>query len=119
MSDKQIFLENDDFDENGVLKIKNGVILIYSSKCPHCSLFEPIYKQLKLKNKHIPFFYIQRDINLPEHMVKQHSLMFQRMKQITQDNFIGYPTLIKFKNGNLSVFKNSRTPENVQKWLDE
>lgn len=114
-----VYLENDDFDEGGILKTKNGIVLIFASWCPHCKKVEPIFEELARENQGYPFYYIQKDLKLPDSLVAQHSALFARMNQITQGNFEGYPAIIKFKNGVLSVFKKPRSKENIMAFMRE
>ncbi len=93
------YLQNDDFDSNGVLtnpkipKNKTVLIMIQAGYCGYCTQAKPAFQEFANNNKNIFCATIQGDGTMPGEQE-----LGKRIKTISP-GFRGYPDYVKYISG--------------------
>lgn len=108
------FLEDDDIDENGHLKIKDPtVVMIMGDYCGYCKQAAPEFHKFALKHKNKAFM---AAILLDG--LDTEKKLGQRVSSFVP-GFQGVPTFVLFKNGKyVKTHSGPRTLESLEKFLN-
>ena len=116
---KILFLEDQDFDPSGSLKLSNNnlktiICLIQGNFCHYCTSFKPMYRQLVEQDPDgCIFTTIQVDGQQGEQALRSQ----ERMTRILGFPMGGVPTVVKFRNGKVvGVYNGSR--ENMNEFMN-
>lgn len=112
-----VYLDNTDFDANGLLKYKKPVIvLLQGNFCGYCTKIKPMYQDFANKHSNkILVATIQADSSF-----QQDQALNKRINNIIPD-IEGYPDFILFNDGKfISRFEeNERTLQNLEKFISQ
>jgi thiol-disulfide isomerase/thioredoxin len=122
-NDPVMYLDNDDFDSEGNLNVKEIdttkkplFIMIQANFCGFCTMAKPHFQQFANENKDKAYFAtIQGDEAHPEKMESIKMLM-SRLDKI-YPNFFGFPSyMVIYKNKKLN-YENDRTKKALEEAL--
>lgn len=88
---------------NELNKPKVSIVLIHHLRCGHCIHLRPVWERFKQINKNKPFNIIDIESN-----------ELSKLDHPIKNNIIGFPTIMKVKNGKVDEnFNKERTLENI------
>lgn len=109
------YLEDQDFDSQGVLLTKHTVVLFFWKSCGHCRAIKPLFELACAKNSEL-FAVVEHDGERPSERA-----LTARLTTVIP-GFRGFPAICKYDNsGNLVAQwegDRSASPENVTKFLE-
>uniref|UniRef100_A0A6C0B8I3 Thioredoxin domain-containing protein n=1 Tax=viral metagenome TaxID=1070528 RepID=A0A6C0B8I3_9ZZZZ len=91
------------------------LLLIHANWCGHCQHLMPEWKKMKeiLKdNENVSVHEIENDDSDKEHRLSK----FSQKNGGNKVSVRGFPTIIRFENGEMTEFKGKRTAEELAKW---
>lgn len=114
-----MFLESQDFSENGSLKPsadKPVVAMLLASWCGHCKTTKPIFQQFADSENGKSVYTAVIYSDGPTTGEKQ---LAPRLNKLIP-NFMGFPTIVKFKGGKyMGTYNGPRTVEGLKKFAAE
>ena len=126
LNDPIVYLDNDDFDEQGELKqlamfsdsSKPIFIMIQSNFCGFCSMAKPHYQEFATENKDKAYFAtIQGDEARPERSLSI-KLLMDRITKIYPE-FFGYPSYLILYKGKKFKYEKDRTKASLNEVLNQ